>query len=271
MSAPAFNRFVGRLELPTEAEENATLQELDPAKDILISLFRTAIMTELGPRWASARLGTPLADRDPVESTLDVEPTPEILQQERIEFPLLAVYRDGDPESTEFTLAIDRITQRWGVDYVLGPLDAASLRRIGNALHVVAKIVQEVVQVGGHPEHGMDDSGTQPEQVLIGTDENSCRFSSVRVVNWSTGQASFATDGQGPTYWWMTLQLETTEDDGRTEPYLGMPDHEAADFSLGTGTADGIIDDLVEFESSFVEEDDEEDDEEGEGEEEGDP
>lgn len=251
MPAPPFNRRVGALELPTEADVGATLRELDPAKEILIAVFRAAILADLGPRWETARTGTPLADRDPVESTLDIEPTQEIIQQERLKFPLLAVYRDGNAEVTEFTLAIDRVTQRWGVDYVLGPLDPAAIRRIGNALHAVARIVMEVVNVGGHPAYGMDQSGTQPKQVLVGSYEDCTGFSSIRVVSWQTGQASFATDGQGPTYWWMTLQLETTEDDARTDPYLGIPDHQAADFKLGTGNEDGVIDDLVEFESGF--------------------
>lgn len=250
---PSFNRFSGALHLPTTTTGETTLESLDPAQEILIALFKKAIETELGPRWAAAANGTPLAGHPVVAATLDQEPTQEHLQQEPTKFPMLAVYRTGEVEVEQLSLSIDEVTQRWGVDYVLGPLDVASKRKVGGALDAVAKTINEVVRVGGHPAYGMDQGNVQPKQVLTTSGQGCCDFASVRVVGWSTGQAAFATEGQGPTYWWMTLQLETTEENGRTDPFLGTAPHKAAEFCLGTGNEDGVIEGLFDFESVLIE------------------
>jgi hypothetical protein len=257
MPAPSFNRRSGALSLPTTTTGETTLESLDPAKKILLDLFKVAIETELGPRWVAAAGDTPLAGRDVVADSIDVEPTAELLRHQSTLFPLLCVYRDGEATAEEFSLSIERITQRWGVDYVLGPLDAAGQRKLNAALIAVAKIITEVVKAGGHPEYAMAPGGAQPNQVLIGSGAGTCEFSDVRVVNWTTGQASFAAEGQGPTYWWLTIQLETTEDDGPDDPTLGREELEGGTFTWGTGNEGGVIEELFEDEQTFPEDDDE--------------
>lgn len=246
----SLNRQNGALELPTTATGETTLLSLDPALGILLGLLGTAIKTDLGPRWASARTGTCLADRLAVETTLDCEPSPALMREVKAEFPLLAVYRTGETEVTEFTMTVDRTTQRWGIDYVLGPLDAAGHRKLGAALQAVAKIVTEIVRVGGHPSYAIDDNDAGPKQVLIGDQDGCCHFSSVRIVNWSTGQADFASEGQSPTYWWMSMQLETTEDNSRTDDTLGLVDH-TADWEYDLSDGDTSIDAFVAAEQLF--------------------
>jgi hypothetical protein len=246
-----FNRTVGNIALPTTSTGATTLAYLDPAIDILLALFKAGINGDLGPAWDDAKPGTQLDDRSPVESTVPHEPTAELLQSAKITFPALFVYRTGEGQVTEFTRQIDQVSQRWTIDYVMGPLVIEEIRKLGNARRVVADIIREVLKVGGHPTYAMDDNNVQAKQVLTGEGSGTCGFKSVgRAQIFYSPPPSL----ESPTYWATRIEFEAVELGERTSDAAGES-HVGGRFFFGTGTGqdadasdddNGIIEEEVE-------------------------
>lgn len=245
------NRTVGNLVLPTTDTDASTLAALEPGLDILVDLLKTAINNDLEPAWTDAALGTPLEGRAPVQTALPFEPTLPLMREVKVDFPALFVFPLEDPTVEKHTMRIDRITQRWGIDYILGPLKLEDYRKIGGSLRVVQKLVMAICKIGGHPAYAMDDNDVQAQQVLIGEGAGTCGFERFRFVSATPpGQASFG-EGQ-PTYWATRITCEGAELCERTAA-IGVV-HTGGRFYMGTGTGVPEDDGTGEDDNGIIEE-----------------
>jgi len=245
----SLNRRVGALAFPVTTGV-ASFNVLLPAQGILLDLFTAAIRTDLGTPWATASGQTSLWGRNVVNHAAQAQPTQDYLQTIKTDFPALFVYPLEESSSAAFTAGHDATTQRWCIEYILGPLDPAELRQIGGIFRTIELLVQEVILVGGHPAYAMAPGGTQPQQILywdgsdvtiddVTTAVPGCGFSSVKLIGSTKGAASFA-EGS-PVYHGVRLTLETTEIGEAADPDLGWAPHLGANFDI-TGDAAGDMD-----------------------------
>lgn len=242
---PSVDRSVGALSLPLA--DGVEAPSLDPARDILLELLTAAINAELTTNWPSFVAGSTLATSSPVQTPVPFEPDPEALTQFSAQYPALFVYRDSDTAERweDFTLWQRKLTSRWGVDYFLGPLDIGRRGKLQDVLVAVGKIIGSVIDAGGHRAYAETTTPAPRLQVhqkfVLGPNgAGTCGFSTIHLVEFNCGPAQFTPDG--PKYWACTATLETTELDGLTNT---DPDFDRVTSTLGTGTVDGIVTDLV--------------------------
>lgn len=229
-------RTFGGLTLPAAAGVD-TLVTLDPARDILTGLLKQAITSELGDAWNAIAPSTALGAAAIVASTLPLEPTPTHLTALKKSLPVLCVYRKGAAPVDLITFSHDRITQQWGVDYILPPLGPEDERKLVDVLPAVAKVIRLAVDgARGHPDY---DSGAL--QFFPGKGN----LARIRVLNYQVGRARFAdTDvTDTPTYLACSVTLETWEvsyyRDGSST------DLDGETFDLGVGDGEGVVPDLT--------------------------
>lgn len=227
------NRTVGNVELSTAATGRTTLVDLDPAQELLIDLFKTAINNDLGPAWEEARVDTILSASNAVQTTVPYEPDDELFRELKVTFPVLCVWREGDAPGKPFTNQYDAVTQRWAIDYIMGPLSIEERRKLGGSLRHVRAIIKEICNVGGHAAYGMDSNNVQPNQVLTSDEPGHAGFSTFRFVSGSGGQAGFG-DG-APKYWATRIICESVAYGRRTNTTLGVS-HTGMRLFTGTGT-----------------------------------
>jgi hypothetical protein len=254
MTTPAFNRKFGRLEFPAPLTGETTLASTDPAADLMLEVFAAAANSDLALRWQDASVGTPVSGTDPVASKHPQEPDADYMREVKVGFPALFVYRTGDPTFNETGLWKVQMTQRWGVDYIIGPLDAGNRRKLKAMLVAMAKLISQVVARGGHNAYGMDSNNVQPLQVFGSATADGievCGFTSIRTIGAELIPAKFSADG--PIYHALTVTLESVEQDGWVDETLGTTPV-IVDWGYGLATPDEeTIEDFVE-ESSDVEE-----------------
>lgn len=206
-SALSLYEKFGALGLPLADSTAGTFTSLDPGRDVLLNVFAAALNDELAAVWTAALL-TPLENSAPVKTKFGLEPNQDLLGSTKVTFPALFVYRSTETAATdEHTLWQERITQPWGVDYMLGPLTAGDDRKFRDVLIAAVKIIKLTVRRGGHRAYA--ETNGVANLVLIGPPTG---FSTVRVVNFQLGRASFSE--AGPAYHSLSLRLETTELDG---------------------------------------------------------
>jgi hypothetical protein len=240
-----FSRF-GHVQLPLDSRDvTTTLAGLDPGRDALLALFASAITAELTQStgadvaagdtvWSKAVAGTSLASKAPVQQSLPLRPSKELMAELKADFPLLCVYRSGDAVTDEYTISQERRTQPWRVDYVLGTLTAAEQRRLWDVLGFVGTVVQMTARRRSHPNYQSD------AQVLS---SGSVGFARVRALRTTFGPAAFA-DETAPLYYAASVQLETEEIDDFSD-YPTAPFSEVA-LRFAGGSKEGLLDGIVE-------------------------
>lgn len=221
-----FRKF-GAAEFPPDltARPESLFSAFDPGLDRMLALFKAALNYELSAAWTIAKQGTPLAASDPVADTLWQQPTKATLRQRKADWPLLCLARVSGTHE-DLTLHREQHTTTWSLDYLLGPLDTASFRRLGGALNAALKILQEVVAAHGHPS------------VAGGADQFD-GFNTIRIMTDGIGTAGFADDPDGPEYHGLHVDIETTELDKPMDGSVG--DYNGATFVFGVGDAHDIL------------------------------
>lgn len=241
---------LGEVQLPVYAEDvpdGHLYQAFDPGRDKLLALFKTAINQELAhstssspestSSWYIARVGTPLADKMPVEDTLFEAPTPDILRETELSFPILCLYRE-ESQNVDFTLARTAVRTSWGLDYILPPLGVDNLRRLGGALNAVKTIIELVSHVGYHPAY---EGGVRQ----FGGDYG--HFDKLAIESHKFGAASFGPDGEGTPYRMLQMKLVTIELSDVDPDLEG--DLEAVDVAIGVGGFEGVKPNIIEASS----------------------
>ena len=208
----------GALSFPIPvAAGSADLTALDPARDILLALLSAAITYELTPAWTVASAGTKLAV--PVASTLPALDDLDTMRQRGASFPMLAVTRSSDPQTEdEFTLWQNRITSKWTIDYVLGPLEVGDQLKLGDALTAAGKVVAGTIRAGGHKAYATTagPASTVTAKQVFGPGVGLCGFSTIGITSYIQGAAAFSQGG--PKYHALTMTLQTTELDSIPDP-----------------------------------------------------
>lgn len=245
-SADSLYRTFAGLDLPVTADDvvNNSLAGLDPANTILANLLKAAINAELGDGWAVLSLSSPAVFSSvPVEDVMEMEPTAQLLGQRKHGWPLLFVYRSSEPAAIEeYSIQEDRLSQKWGVDYVLGPLSIGDERKTRGGLIAVAKIIALTLRQGGHPAY-LKDSSNNPVNVL---GPGYCEFTGIKITEFRLGAARFAEDA--PAYHAMSMTLTTDEVSGGVNE-AGLPEYLGTSIHAGQGTIDGTIENFIDADS----------------------
>jgi hypothetical protein len=250
MTRPNNDHFfsrVGAVSFPVEGDQVTDEQlfsVLDPLRDRLLRFFRATINQELGQGigtveptsvWAACRTSTKFADRLPVEDTLFVEPTPDMMTSSEFGFPLLAVFRRGSNDD-EWSIDIERINSRWGINYIVGPLDPADQRRMGAAVHGAHMVILQALRAGRHPAY-QGGAHQFPEAELW----------KLRIEGTDVGPATFGERDKGQIFHMLELRLVGEElVNFDTTVY---PAREGVDLNVGIGSDDGILADVMQASS----------------------
>lgn len=203
--------FPLRTDDPLTGEPLTAAGQLDRGKTVLLYLLRAAINADCGDAWQAimsqedgdsflqeyAKLGIGL---NPVMDIMTVQPSPQNLTQRKEAWPLLAVYREGEPTYDWKTSKIRRRTQQWGVDYIMAPLAADSQDRLGDIVVHVVDSIETTIMRGGHPAY---NGGANPFYGI---------FNSLHVVS-STGPAcsEVIDQKQGAGYFGGSVTLVSSE------------------------------------------------------------
>ena len=231
----SFNRQVGLLGYPVNP--GGTFKDLDPAKAELLALVKAAIIAEFGDIWAT--IGDPVYNSQAVETEIPAEPNKELITSTKINFPALFVWRSGEPRFSWFTTGTRQLEQVWGIEWILGPLEADFAAHVTNLFPRFAALVDQICQLGGHPSYPTTYTGTFLKQTLF--DADGCGFSKAEIdsdngVRW--GGASFAEDGSPPIYYGCRVMIRTSEIGVTLDSSVGANPHTGADFKF-TGDAEG--------------------------------
>lgn len=239
LEADSMYERLGGLELPVRGSSigQTGLASLDPSRDLLLELFKSAINSELGEAWAKVTqaIGTRKGLGDlPVFDTLPDEPSEQLMQQRKAGFPLLALHRSGAAQYEPFTLEITRLVQPWTLHYILGPLDIIDGRQLKDICVAVGKIVALVVRRRGHQSF----QGGALQFFGDAAPTNPSPLTSLRLVSHEgPGQAVFAQENGATMYWAIELRLESTEVSSYVEgAHGGLID--GIDITVGVGGED---------------------------------
>jgi hypothetical protein len=216
------------------------LTSLEPARRILADLFKAAIEAERREAWQAAVANSMTAEvhrispTTPVADVLEIEPTIARMRERSTLFPLLAVYVDGAARYEPHLFDQRKLVQPWTVDWILGPADVATAFKLLDTARYVSKLLDLVVEAGGHPAY---QSGVN----VLG--EGGCNFGALHVVGHEgPGQARFAGDEDGTPYYAMTIRLESEEHPGALSSLDAYGPFTGADYDLGIGGApEGVL------------------------------
>lgn len=242
-----------------EVQNGQLFSVADPARDSLITFFKSAINQEFGHSmtsvsatspWGIARVGTSLASAMPVQDTAYLAPTPDLMREANWGMPLLCFYRISSAHD-EFTLSIEQITTLWGLDYILPPLAPEDRRKLGGILNGIRTLIPLIVRESSHPAY---NNG----QVQFGVGYGG--FRKVRVGNTTEGPVAFSDREGGNYYYSIHMEIETIELDNPLyeAPEFGNPNSGAitisdkytpldgVDVNVGVGGSDGLLQDAIQ-------------------------
>lgn len=143
----------------TTSTTNSLLKDADPALFYVIDFFASVITTYVGPRLLAEAANAPAIAgiTSAVMQVLPMDPG-ELLQEQQLKFPLLAVYRQKDVYQWKSASWNDDAST-WRVVYVLPPLTGGQRERVLPALRAVAKTLQNRIENQQDPAY---QSGASP-------------------------------------------------------------------------------------------------------------
>lgn len=233
MPTPNYRQLFGPVGLPTvDGDVTQGLHELDVTRSTLAAVVKQSLIDDLSAAWATTVATLPAAShlrRSPTPSvvgtTMEVEPTEKHLQQFKVEWPLLAVYRTGDSERVDLTLEVEADRQRWHIEWILGPLGLDDVRRIGDATKLVSKVIQRAIRRSWAA--GLNDGALKLHD--LGVVE-------AKVLRAQTGQLE--TESGGLLYG-VRIELEVTEQ--LRDDTTADDDLDAADFDVSLEDAVAVL------------------------------
>lgn len=227
---PSLHDGFGALRLPAPAVSSAI--DLDTGHESILGLLEAAINSELGDAWRQIVANLPAdhylvrapAAINPVRHTSSLEMTPQQMAQFKAEWPVLAVYREGEPEFFWLTTQYRGLKQKWSVDWVVGPIHAAHTNKIGRFAVSVGRVIVAAITHGYHPDF------------RSGVRQFAGEFAEIECIGiQGPGRQVSLGEESGSGYYGITITLETTErmfQDGYTDSttwdvnagYLGATD-----------------------------------------------
>jgi hypothetical protein len=169
--------------LPLEAADIGTeLAFVDSTQRLLLGLFAAAIAAELDGAYAQVATGftdnPSLSTSTCVASSHPAELSRELLGVLGVDYPALFVYRAGEQVQEQVTLELLKRSQEWHIDYLLGPLDVGTYRKLEALLKVhVPHVIRRVIERRGHPAYagGATQWGTTATSPILGFGDNRVR------------------------------------------------------------------------------------------------
>lgn len=145
MTTPAFFKF-GGIEYPLAGvvSTSSLLDFCDPAVKAAGAFFSSVIGTYLGTAMTlvAANCGADIVSN--VQQFLPYDPAL-VAKYVQGDYPQLAVWRKTAAHNDR-TLSWEHEVSKWGIAYILPPLDAGQLERIQPVLHSVCQIVQHSIR-----------------------------------------------------------------------------------------------------------------------------
>lgn len=175
---------------------NSLLQDADPAVFFALDYFRTVIPLYLGARvLAELNASVPIgAFTSVLAQWVPYDPAP-YLQEQQLQFPLLAVYRVQEQDEDRTANWPHRMC-RWAAQYILPPLTSGQMQRVAPILKAVGDVLQNRIENMFDPGY---NSGASPWK--------SAGLESIKLVEGSYGRFS---DGGNMTFptWKGTLLVK---------------------------------------------------------------
>ena len=183
--------------------------DLDRGKTALYELIFRAVNAECGDSWRALLqqadkefflVPDATDDSRPIMDILTVIPNSQNLTQRMQGWPLLAVYREGEPSTEAETMKLSVTKQNFSIDYIMGPVGTDSQDRFGDFVLQVVNAIKSVIKLGSHPAHR---NGAPAFQGI---------FSNVVVLSQSGPACSEVTDQQaGAGYFGGSVTIQVTE------------------------------------------------------------
>ena len=157
--ARSFDSF-GASRFPLAAVDGCAIN-LDPGLEAIASLLCAAVEADCGNSWrkiiSELEANSFLAESTgPIGSVLTMIPTPQNCTQMKSTWPVLAIYREGEPVVGSYSLDYRNLTQRWSIDWICGPLGPDTQRKVGHFWVKVRDSMLNAIIQGMHPAY---DSG----------------------------------------------------------------------------------------------------------------
>lgn len=237
MSVDSLVGRIGGLTLPLRPVDfDGTFTSVDPARARLLALFRTAISYELSEVWPAATANcAPLFNKQPVQDTLELEPTKRVMEERKADFPMLVLHRVGRGDWFEHTLDMDRRDQDWHLYYILPPLKTEDLRRVGDVCMVVAEVVRRTIRNHGHKAF---------ENGALQWFGDASGIGAIKIKSQNVGQASFANDENAPLYLMLMIELQTSE--FSQDLLEEFDDFDGTDYHVGLDGDGGVVPEFIE-------------------------
>lgn len=194
-----------RFPLPTVT----TGAELDPGAESLLRLLEAAINADAGDAWRSVLGILPPGhflskyENKPVGTASRTEVSIQNMAQFVARWPLLAVYREGEPTFEPCTTSFGYLVQNWSVDYIIGPLDPGDQKIIGSLCNPIARLIRTVLHHGYHPAYQNGVRQFMGQFSTIGT----------KAIQGPNVARDLSTGESGVGYFGMTIVVETRERD----------------------------------------------------------
>jgi hypothetical protein len=188
---------------PATGEQSAAVY--DPGLGSIIGLVKAAIENDIGAAWRRQigkldETSFLVMSTSPIGSVLPLQPIPQTLTQIKSGWPVLAVYREGEPEDEWITAEIPGYKQRWSIDWIVGPIGPDIQRKIGHFWVPIVNSIRAAIHNGWHPAY---DSGRQQ---FVG------QFVQIRCVQSNgPGVSDQIQTEKGAGYYGGSIVLETVE------------------------------------------------------------
>ncbi len=197
----AFKQGNIRFPLATKVSTNrSNLEDADPVIFHLLEYFEAMIRTHMGERIVEAAAAAGLTNiTDCVMGTMPYLPD-NFLPLTQFKFPLLAVYRVREEQSTEKTTSFSVMNiATIGVDYIFPPMEPAQMEIIWPLFSAVVKVL-----------HNRSEQGFDPSYTPTGT----------KVPPYAAGDSPLAAAGLENLMWVSTIY--GAWDKGEGLPFMGF-------------------------------------------------
>lgn len=152
----SFDSF-GASRFPLASNDGCAVN-LDPGLASIVGLICAAVEADCGDAWrkivSELESNSLLADSTgPIGTVITLMPNPQTMTQVKSTWPILAVYREGEPEVGQYSIDYRNLTQRWSVDWIVGPLGPDTQRKIGYFWIKVRDSILNAIIQGNHPAY----------------------------------------------------------------------------------------------------------------------
>jgi len=157
--ARSFDSF-GASRFPLAATDGCAVN-LDPGLAAISGLICAAVEADCGDAWRKIiseleATNFLASSTGPIGTVLTTIPTPQNMTQIKSTWPILAVYREGEPDIGSYSIDYRNITQRWSIDWVAGPFGPDTQRKVGHFWVKIRDSILSAITQGMHPSF---DSG----------------------------------------------------------------------------------------------------------------